>query len=542
MLLLILGLSAFLRFWELGTLPSSFHNDEVMNGYIGRFILETGTDIYGNSWPILYFNNFGDYPNVIPMYLSGAFTYIFGINEFAVRFPIALFGLLTVIIVYLVAQWLWKARSVALMSAFLLGIMPWHIVLSRATAEGITASFVLLLGLFLIFKGIDARKSKLIILGWLTMSGTYLLYPGFRVLVPLSLLPGILIIKDSAQKKLFILLTLIFFSLTAYISQTEWGTGRYHQTSIFTHNSVIDGRSINYSTGLGPNRVLEAKIFHNSYALVTREFLRQYSSYFSPAFLFGEGGKPLRYAVPEHGLLYWSLLGTAVLALGVQFIKPLSANQLHLFFKNKRGSYFVWITWILLLAPLPAALTLDDVPNVHRTAVMAPLLALILAGGWYYLSQLTFWKKGMLGFLIILGCFGELAYFWHYYINLYSATSAVYRHSEKKALASWLLANKNNYQTIYISNKESLQIHYLFLQENFSSDLTDKFREGMKINELDNIRLVEADCPSELVTPNPNQLVVDRHECELLVGYQEVGTITFANGLNAYSLRTTDTD
>lgn len=68
--------AGILRLYKLADVPKGFHSDEVLNGYIGRFIIENGTDIYGNPYPWKYFNNFGDYPNVIPMYISGISTFI----------------------------------------------------------------------------------------------------------------------------------------------------------------------------------------------------------------------------------------------------------------------------------------------------------------------------------------------------------------------------------------------------------------------------------------------------------------------------------
>lgn len=84
--------SLFLRIYDLGQMPSGFHRDELHNAYAGRFILQNGKDIYGNSWPLLYFDTYGNYPPVLPMYLSGLSTYIFGTNVFAARFPIAVIG------------------------------------------------------------------------------------------------------------------------------------------------------------------------------------------------------------------------------------------------------------------------------------------------------------------------------------------------------------------------------------------------------------------------------------------------------------------
>src|SRR5258707_10847312 len=99
-LVFILFLAFVLRLAFLGTMPAHLHQDEVLNGYVGRYILQNGKDPHGNAWPLFYFDNFGDYPNVLPMYISGISTYIFGINEFALRFPIALVGSLIVLPVF----------------------------------------------------------------------------------------------------------------------------------------------------------------------------------------------------------------------------------------------------------------------------------------------------------------------------------------------------------------------------------------------------------------------------------------------------------
>jgi len=111
---LIVIFGAGLRFYHLGTLPLSLHNDEVMNGYVGRFTLQNRVDLYGNRLPWRYFDNFGDYPNIIPMYLSGLATYILGVNALAIRFPVALAGTLSIVLIYLIAQELFQKTKIPL--------------------------------------------------------------------------------------------------------------------------------------------------------------------------------------------------------------------------------------------------------------------------------------------------------------------------------------------------------------------------------------------------------------------------------------------
>ena len=282
--ILIIILAIFLRFYKLDSLPFSLHDDEVMNAYVGRFVIENGIDLYGNPWPILYFNNFGDYPNIIPMYISGFSTLIFGVNAFATRFPIAVFGVLAVALIYLFSHWLFKKPSLALLSALFLAVCPWHVMLSRATAEGITASCVFLLGFIFLVFAIENKKNWQLILSVGLFLLTYLLYPGFRVFVPVALLPAFLMTKNHRWRKILLGITASFFILTFTISQTVWGRGRYEQTSIFTHNQTIAGRVLNYSIGFGRENFVPARILNNKYILVAREFARQYFSYFSVNF------------------------------------------------------------------------------------------------------------------------------------------------------------------------------------------------------------------------------------------------------------------
>lgn len=94
-LFVIFFLTSFLRIFNLLSLPFSLHTDELYAGYVGRYIFLHGQDVYRNIFP-LYFNKFGDFRPIGIFWLSGLSTFVLGINEFAIRFPSALFGALTV--------------------------------------------------------------------------------------------------------------------------------------------------------------------------------------------------------------------------------------------------------------------------------------------------------------------------------------------------------------------------------------------------------------------------------------------------------------
>src|SRR3989338_489602 len=122
-LLLILVLAAWLRFYRLTDFPPGLYSDEASYGYNAYSILTTGRDEWGKFLP-LTIQSFGDYKPPMTAYLTIPSIAIFGLNEFAVRFPSAVFGTLTVLLIYLLAQEI--HRDAALLAALLLAISPWH--------------------------------------------------------------------------------------------------------------------------------------------------------------------------------------------------------------------------------------------------------------------------------------------------------------------------------------------------------------------------------------------------------------------------------
>src|SRR5438094_6592309 len=107
----ILVLSVFLRFYLLGSNPPSIDWDEASLGYNAYSILKTGADEYGNAFP-LSFRSFDDYKPPVYIYLTVPAVAIFGLNEFAVRLPAAVIGVIAVIgTYYLVLELLYERED-----------------------------------------------------------------------------------------------------------------------------------------------------------------------------------------------------------------------------------------------------------------------------------------------------------------------------------------------------------------------------------------------------------------------------------------------
>ncbi len=529
-MMIVFLIALFLRIYHLGELPKSFYVEELTNTYVGKFIFLHGKDINGHPWPLLYFDKFGDYPPVLPLYLSGASALIFGTNEFAARFPIALFGALLVIAVYKLSFLIFGNGKVSIFTSFITAILPWHVVLSRTTAEGVVGLTLYAFAILWALRAIGEGNTKLLFKSFFLFFLCYFSYPALRILVPLTLLPLPFFTyrTDKKMTQILIALFLLFSLLTGYITTTKWGRARFDQTSLFKSSEIkksIEVRNKQLSDSLGQNHVLRARIFHNKATGYVREFLNQYLSYFSPRYLFFDGGfgQYRYYNVPDQGLLFVALLPFFLFA----FTSVIGMKR----------NLFTYVLYLLVIAPLPSALTVDFTPHAHRSLFMILPLVLIAGSGFYALVSGGILKKGVIG--ISLGFLAiEFIYFWNQYEQS-NAFQSMLRNDGDKEIAVYMRNERTKYAQVFAPIYERLPFYYLFYSQNFSSTLMGKFKEELRIDHIDNISFVGAWCPSTipLVQQSPkNILIIERADCDKPSGYQVLQTIRRMDGTTAYNI------
>ena len=156
-LIIIVALAAFLRFWQIDKYPHGFNADEASYAYNAYSLISTGKDEFGHPWPI-HLESFADYKPAGTAYLMLPFIKVFGLNELAARLPSLIFGVLSVLLIYLLVQELFSIPYFSLISAFFLAISPWHIHFSRGAWETNLATTFLLLGTYFFFKGLSYPK------------------------------------------------------------------------------------------------------------------------------------------------------------------------------------------------------------------------------------------------------------------------------------------------------------------------------------------------------------------------------------------------
>jgi 4-amino-4-deoxy-L-arabinose transferase-like glycosyltransferase len=329
-----------LRIYHLAILPSGFHADEVRVGWNAYSLLRTLHDDRGNSLP-LYYNTFGDYRPTDIFYLTIPSIIVFGLNEFAVRFPAAFIGTLTIIPLALFAEKITSNKKVAAFSSLLLAISPWHISVSRAASEQVVCLYFALSALYFLVSFIKQKQKKYLAYSFILFFVSFLFYHSVRLLAPLFIVailyyywPKLNHFKHIKQVGIFVLSMGV---VTALFVFSKSGQARYQQVSVFNHG----------------------------------DFKQEYLSYFSGSFLVGDDAKPFRYRTPGIGVLTYAEFLFFIIGIATCI-------------KNKNTRLPLLL---LLLAPLPAAITYEDSPNLQRSLFMLPFISIIVSWGIYYLYQ-----------------------------------------------------------------------------------------------------------------------------------------------------------
>lgn len=447
-ILIIAFLLRFINLWSTPTL----NPDEAALGYNAYSLILTGKDEHGVSWP-LHFKSFGDYKPGGYVYLAIPFVKLLGLTPLAVRLPNLILSLLTILILYKLILLISKSKGLALLTALVLTLSPWHIHFSRGAWESSAALAFIVIGLYFFFKSV---KEKFLLNFFLFITFFVLsmyFYHSARIVAPLLALSLCLIYFKSLILKLpQILLPLLFAVLLALPVVVSFlnngGAARFGGVGLTADQGPINRSNelINQHLSTTPiNRII-----HNKRILYVVSWGEKYFSHFNLNFLFTDGDEVPRSKVPEMGQMY--LIELPFLILGIIFL-----------FKTKIYSsrHKKFIFSFLFIAPIASSLTFQA-PSALRSLALTIPLSILVASGIYY--AFIIFKKFKKPFLIAL----TIVYFYSvsYYLDAY------FSHYPKRLPFAWqygfdelvpyLETQKNNYSNIYITNKYD-QPYILFL-------------------------------------------------------------------------------
>lgn len=355
-LISIVLLAAFLRLYQLGSVPHGMTWDEAAIGYNGHAILTTRRDEWLERLPVS-FRSFGDYKAPLAIYLNGIFTYVFGMNLLAVRLPFALAGIGTVVVSYFLSIKLFGYSRyrilLSLMSAAIFATVPWHLHYSRVGFESGLALFFLMLGLYFFWQIFEQTGKKLYLFGTLAtffLSLTLYTYHSAKIVVPVLMLSVTVIYWSKLKKHMTLLLILGVLAISILyplIKDSIWGNGLQRaQVSLFAKKSLTEA-TLNTTQNL---------------------FL-----HLEPSFLIKGETNDLRHGDARWGVLYSILLLPIIFAIFQYFFRAKESS------KEEKKLITLSLAWIII-GLIPAAIS-PDIPHSNRALLALPGFVLLTVAG-----------------------------------------------------------------------------------------------------------------------------------------------------------------
>jgi len=498
-LLGIILIASFLRFYKLGHNAASLTWDEVAWGYNAYSLGIDGRDEFGRFLPIDYLESFGDFKPPVYAYLAIIPVKIFGLNEFAVRVPSAFFGVLTVVVTYFLTKRIFLVNSkseirnpkqiqnsndqnskhsleirnwkleIPIIAAAILAISPWHINLSRGAFEANVATFFIILGVFLFLHAVSRGATSFSPQGW-NYIGTLVIaaisfalsmytFNTARVVVPLL----VVILSIGFWKRLWgmkkevvmvlIVGSIVMLPLLRFLLYPQ-ASLRFREVNIFSDIGVI------YRTNqemANDENTWWSRILHNRRFAYSVEYLKHYFDNLSPQFLFIKGDGNPKFSTQDVGSMYlWDL---PFFVLGILFV-----------FRHKIGRWWIVPAW-MIIGIIPAA-TARETPHALRIETALPTFQIFVAYGLFIVMkgifnfQFSIFNKRLkhFKFLIVIFIFSLLFFNFVYYIHGYYVHypreySGEWQHGYKDAI-SYVKSVEGQYDRIYFT--ESLGRPYIY--------------------------------------------------------------------------------
>lgn len=410
---IILLVASFLRLWNLSSVPPALFGDELDVGYQAYSILKTGKDYYGNPWPI-HFHSIAEWRTPLYLYSAVPTVALFGITPLGVRLPAAIFGIMSVYVLFLFVRQVTNHESLATTASAILAVNPWSLQYSRAGFEVTLLIFLLLLGLYCFFRAL--QDSRFLIPACISLVLTLWVYATAKLFTPILLMFLLIVWRKEilALPKKYLLFA--FFSLiligAPITYDTFWGKGaqRFSYISVFTNPITepevgvarqIDAR-VRGEEGVGLTPQILDRLIHNKYTFWGKNIIDNYFRAFSTDFLFVKGDINLRHSI---GTGEFYKIEALLLAFGII-----------LFFTSKLHAtrYKLLILFWLLAGALPASLTRDGGNHATRLILILPPLIFLIAYGAKEILSLN-----KLIFLVFLGIWllGIGTYLHNYYVH-----------------------------------------------------------------------------------------------------------------------------
>lgn len=464
LLLLILFVATAIRLYQLTTVPPGFHRDEALFGYNAYSILKTARDEHGRFLP-LSFEGFGiaDFP--LAIYLRVPFIALFGLNIFAERFSVVFYSVITVFLIYKLAQKFFADLATAFIAAAVAAFSTWHFFMSRAGYSiSMYGLLFLLLGTYLLLFG---KRRWQNVAGGVSLGLTCFAYAAYYFFLPLFLVIILVVfwkeIKSDNDKRLGLIAA---FLVVAAAFVIFWGpiAKRAPQAAFYYGDPGIlfewSDKPVGEILAQGGKYNRYEWFLHNPRWAYVNKAATNYFDGFSPTYWL-KTGKGAESNVDGFGnlLLYEPLL--------------ILIGAIYLIWKKSKAGLFL-IAWVVI-GPIATTFT-KDIASTRLLHMVAPFILLEAVGIKYLWDRLAKLKPGILIIPVVLIFSAPVIFLNVLYFDAY------FRHMPANAGRWWYkgyldvvdITNIYPEKTVYIKGKGDLAYLFILFQNKYDPRLFQK--------------------------------------------------------------------
>jgi len=340
------------------------------------------------------------------------------------------------------------SKRVGLLSALLIALNPWGILLGRSAYESLFGYLFYIVAVYLFT--LKNARTKHLILAFIASFLGFLSYLGVKPIFPLIITWGVLFaifVNKSRSKTLGIFLIFLSFVITfsylLILPHTPAGI-RLKEMSA-SQNEINIADTVNYQRRNSLEIPYIRDLAINKYTVLATHYISKYAGVFSPNYLFVTADiSPQVFALPTHSYLY--LIDAAFIFAGILAV-----------FKKKLIGLFA--VALLLIIPVPSVVSNVGTVYALRSGLIFPLLAGLSGWGVYYiykniaLTFRVFYKTAVFCIYAVSVTYFLVLYFWR--LPFEHATGWFFH---DRALIRYLnLASANTTAVV----KEPLELVYL---------------------------------------------------------------------------------
>ncbi|GAC1412325.1 MAG: hypothetical protein NVSMB66_1040 [Candidatus Doudnabacteria bacterium] len=330
-------------------------------------------------------------------YLMAPILKIFGTGFWQPHLLSALIGILSILGVYLMAAKLYDQRT-GLLSAFLMAVGTWHIVLSRTAFRANLIPLFLTFTVYFIAQTITAQTNRTrvwyAILGGAFLAGGFYTYIAYRILIAiLGFIGFLMIMADRKQgflwlKQYYISILIAFASFLVVFAPL----GYY----FVTHPGSFVGRS-------GQVSVFNSDLNHGHLgATILNVFVKSIMAFFT------NGDTNWRHNIS--GAAFLSPLVSPFFALALIWLTLITLKFIYKSFSNRQDNFrlrdvtIIGLFWGMLL---PVITTAEGIPHGLRSIGIVPAAYILSAIGLIYFAERALrvwhhlWMEKVYGFVAI---------------------------------------------------------------------------------------------------------------------------------------------